>query len=172
MMRLSLIGGGLALGCCLVLSGCADMRRLSGTVWPPNGQGPNATQVLACHRETAAMPPAEQDVLFAQLRKEFEEKKSDRTRFELVCLAVQPKRSTQDLAYARELLRDYLAKRRPREDLAALAELLENMIGQRLQAEQRLVEERKRAETLAGKLKALEDIEKIIQKREEGASPR
>lgn len=171
MMRLSLIGGVLALGCCLAFSGCFGMQSLSGTVWPPNGQGPAVAQVLACCRETAAMPPAEQGVLFSQLRKEFEKKKNDQTRFELVCLAVQPKRSKQDLAYARELLRDYLAKDCPREDLAALAELLENMIGQRLQAEQRLAEERKRAETLAGKLKALEDIEKIIQKREEGASP-
>jgi hypothetical protein len=170
-MRLSLFGGILALGCCLVLSGCFGMRNLSGTVWPPNGQSPAVAQVLACCRETAAMPPAEQDVLFGQLRKEFEKKEIDRTRFELVCLAVQPKRSNQDLAYARELLRAFLAKKCPREDLAALAELLDNMIGQRLQAEQRLAEERRRAETLAGKLKALEDIEKIIQKREEGASP-
>lgn len=172
MMRLSFIGGVVALGCCLALSGCSGMQSLGGTVWPPNGQGTGAVQVLACCRETAAMPAAEQDILFGQLRKEFEKKKIDRTRFELVCLAVQPKRSSEDLVYARGLLRDYLAKKRPREDLAALAELLENMIGQRLQAEQRLAEERKRAETLAGKLKALEDIEKIIQKREEGASPR
>jgi hypothetical protein len=171
MMRLSKIGGVLALGCCLFLSGCFDMRSLSGKVWPTNGQDSGVSQFLACCWETAAMPPAEQDVLFTQLRKEFEKEKNDRTRFELVCLAVQPKRSTQDLAWARELLRDYLAKKRPREDLAALGELLENMIGQRLQVEQRLAEERKRAETLAGKLKALEDIEKIIQKREEGASP-
>ncbi len=171
MMRLSLIGGVLVMGCCLVLSGCFDMRSLRGTVWPLNGQDPGVAQFLACCRETAAMLPAEQDVLFGQLRKEFEKEKNDRTRFELVCLAVHPKRSSQDLAYARELLRDYLAKKRPRENLATLAELLENMIGQRLQAEQRLAEERKRSETLAGKLKALEDIEKIIQKREEGASP-
>jgi hypothetical protein len=148
------------------------MQRWGNAVWPANGSGFDAAQVLIDCREKSELSGAEQDRLFHRLRKGFEEQKDDKARFELVCLAVQPKRTVQDLVYARGLLRDYLGRKPSREDLAALAATLESMIDQRLVVEQRLVEERARAETLAGKLKALEDIEKIIQKREEGALPR
>jgi hypothetical protein len=157
----------LGLGGLLILSGCIHARCWNESVLPFSQKGPDVAQVLTDCRSVASLSQKEQEALLQTLRGDFEEEEKTETRFDLVCLAMQPGRSRQDRIWARDLLREYQAQEGAR-DLAALASLFESLITRNLTLEQKLDEERKRAETLAGKLKALEDIEKIIRKREEG----
>jgi hypothetical protein len=155
----------------LALSGCAGVRGWEcweESVLPFAERKPDASEILTQCRQAASLPREEQEVLLKNLRGDYEQEKDPETRLKLVCLALQPDRSHQDRVWARDLLKTYLAQENSQEDLAALAWLLENLVSRNLVLQQKLDEERKRADTLAGKLKALEDIEKIIRKREEG----
>ncbi len=157
----------LLLGSCLIISGCYNWRPFSETELPPEN-GPDAGSILIECRRMVVLPREEQAQLYQRLRTCFEQQEDAESRFGLVCLALQPGRTNQDRVRARQLLRDYLHQEDPREDLEALATVLESLINQRLNVEQRLATERKRADELAAKLKALEDIERIIRQREEG----
>ncbi|MEZ4483532.1 MAG: hypothetical protein R2864_02705 [Syntrophotaleaceae bacterium] len=161
----------LGLGFGLLLSGCADSQRWMGSVWSPNGNGCSASQVMSDCRQIVILPAAEQRRQVGKLQAAFDNGGSDRERFVLACVAVHPKSRYQNHGRALRLLEGYPDNKQPREDLLALKELLQELLLQKQRTEQRLVEEQQRSESLASKLKALEDIEKIIQKREERALP-
>lgn len=158
----------LSLAGALVLSACAGSRCWKEPVLPFIESKPDASDLLTECRRAATLSKEEQEVLLKKLRSDYEKKKDPETRFQLVCLALQPDRAHQDRVWARDLLKTYLAQKDTEEDLAALAWWLEILVNRNLVIQQKLDEERKRADTLAGKLKALENIEKIIRKREEG----
>jgi hypothetical protein len=140
-------------------------------VRPASDQGPGAEQILTDCRIVTAQSEEVQDHLYQRLRGDLQVQDRVEYRFALVCLALQPHRTRQDRVWARDLLREYQVRDNRRPNLAVLAGLLEDLITRQLMVEQQLIESRKRAETLDGKLKALEDIEKIIREREEGGSP-
>lgn len=161
----------LGLGLGLLLTGCADVGHWMGSVWPANGSSCSATQVMNDCRQIAVLPATEQRSQVRRLQAAFDKFGGDRERFVLTCLAVHPKSRYQNHARALQLLQGYPGNQQPREDLLALKELLEELLLQKQRAEQRLAEEQQRSESLASKLKALEDIEQIIQEREERALP-
>jgi len=159
----------LLFGLGLLLSGCAVGHWVDST-WSAS-IGCNASQVVSDSRQIAILPEAEQRRQVRRLQTAYDKSGGDRERFLLACLAVHPKSRYQNHSKALQLLQGYRRSAEPREDLLALAELLEALLLQQQQAEQNLAAERERSESLASKLKALEDIEKIIQKREERALP-
>lgn len=154
----------------LLLSGCAELGHWMDSTWSAS-IGCNASQVVSDSRQIAILPAAEQRRQVQRLRAAYDKSGGDRERFLLACLAVHPKSRYQDHGKALQLLQGYRRSAEPREDLLALAELLEALLLQQQQAEQNLAAERERSESLASKLKALEDIEKIIQEREKKALP-
>lgn len=155
----------------LLLSGCTSMQYWRKPVRPASEQGPGAEQILTDCRTVTSPSKEVQDHLYQRLRDDLQVQDRVEYRFALVCLALQPHRTRQDRVWARDLLREYQIRDNRRPNLAVLAGLLEDLITRQLTVEQQLIESRKRAETLDGKLKALEDIEKIIREREEGGSP-
>jgi len=184
----------LGLGLGLLLTGCADVRNWMGSVGSSNGSvssdssvvdgsestddsesidgsESSASLVVSDCRRIASLPAAEQKGQVESLQAAFERSGGDRERLVLACLAVHPKSQYQNHTRALKLLQGYRRSEQPREDLLALTDLLEELLLQKQRTEQQLVEERRRSESLASKLKALEDIEKIIQEREEKALP-
>lgn len=161
----------LGLGLSLLLTGCADVGHWMGSVWPANGSSCSASEAVKYSRQIAILPAAEQRRQVRRLQASFDRFGGDRERFVLACLAVHPKSRYQNHPRALQLLKDYSSSKQPREDLLALKELLEELLLQQQRMEQQLAEEQQRSESLASKLKALEDIEQIIQKREERALP-
>lgn len=159
------------LGCGLLLSGCAGVGDWMTSAWSPSGRSCSASAVVSECRRIAVLPAAEQRRQFRKLQAAFDRSGGDRDRLVLACLAVHPKSRYQNHARALKLLQGYRQTKDPREDLLALTDLLEELLLQKQQTEQRLAEESERSESLANKLKALEDIEKIIQEREERALP-
>ena len=160
----------LLFGLGLLLSGCAGLTNWMDSTWSAN-IGCNASQVLSDSRQIAILPAAEQRRQVRRLQTAYDKSGGDRERFLLACLAVHPKSRYQNRDRALQLLQGYLRSDEPREDLLALAELLETLLLQQQQVEQDLTVERERSESLVRKLKALEDIEKIIQEREKKALP-
>lgn len=159
----------LLFGLGLLLSGCAVGQWMDST-WTAN-IGCNASQVVTDSRRIAILPEAEQRRQVRRLQAAYDKSGGDRERFLLACLAVHPKSRYQNHDRALQLLQGYRRGTESREDLVALAEMLETMLLQQQQAEQDLAAERERSDSLASKLKALEDIEKIIQEREKKALP-
>ncbi len=161
----------LGLGLSLLLTGCAEVGHWMGSVLPANGGSCSASQVVKSARQIAMSPVAEQRREVRRLQASFEKHGGDRERFVLACLAVHPKSRYQNHPRALQLLKGYSSSEQPREDLLALKDMLEELLLQEQGMEQQLAEEQQRSESLADKLKALEDIEQIIQKREERALP-
>lgn len=160
----------LLFGLGLLLSGCAGLEQWVESTWSAN-IGCNASQVVSDSRQIAILPEAEQRRQVRRLQAAYDKSGGDRERFLLACLAVHSKSRYQNHDRALQLLQGYRRKAEPRGDLLALAELLETLLLQKQQAEQDLTAERERSDSLASKLKALEDIEKIIQEREKKALP-
>lgn len=160
----------LLFGLGLLLSGCAGLGQWVGSTWSAN-IGCNASQVISDSRHIAILPEDEQRRQVRKLQAAYDTSGGDRERFLLACLAIHPKSRYQNHDRALQLLQGYRRLAGPREDLLALAELLETLILQKRQVEQELSVERERSDSLASKLKALEDIEKIIQEREKKALP-
>ncbi len=160
----------LLFGLGLLLSGCAGLGQWVDSTWSAN-IGCNASQVVSDSRHIAILPEAEQRRQVRRLQAAYDKSGGDRERFLLACLAVYPKSRYQNHDRALQLLQGYRRSAEPRDDLLALAELLETLLLQKQQAEQDLAAERERSDSLASKLKALEDIEKIIQEREKKALP-
>jgi hypothetical protein len=160
----------LLFGLGLLLSGCAGLTNWVDSTWSAK-VGCNASQVLNDSRRIAILPVAEQRRQVRRLQAAYDKSGKDRERFLLACLAVHPKSRYQNHERALQLLQGYRLSAEPREDLLALAELLETLLLQQQQIEQNLAAELERSDSLANKLKALEDIEKIIQEREKKALP-
>jgi hypothetical protein len=160
----------LLFGLGLLLSGCAGLGTWVDSTWSAN-IGCNASQVVTDSRQIAILPEAEQRRQVRMVQAAYDKSAGDRERFLLACLAVHSKSRYQNHSKALRLLQGYRNSAEPREDLLALAELLEALLLQQQQAEQNLTVERERSESLASKLKALENIEKIIQEREKKALP-
>lgn len=163
-MMLFLFGFGL-LG-----SGCAHLGPwpvATGTV----DDDCTASQVISDSRRIVRLPPAEQRLQVQRLRSSYDKLGGDRERFVLACLALFPESLYRDHNRALQLLQGYRRSAEPRQDLLALAELLEALVLHQQQLERALSAEKERGESLAGKLKALETIERIIQERERKALP-
>ncbi|OEU61160.1 MAG: hypothetical protein BA870_04320 [Desulfuromonadales bacterium C00003094] len=160
----------LLFGLGLLLSGCAGLTNWMDSTWSTN-IGCNASQVVTDSRQIAILPEAEQRRQVRRLQAAYDKSGRDRDRFLLVCLAVHSKSRYQNHERALQLLQGYRRSAEPREDLLALAELLETLLLQQQQVEHDLAAELERSDSLANKLKALEDIEKIIQEREKKARP-
>ncbi|MCD4688792.1 MAG: hypothetical protein K8R55_05600 [Desulfuromonadaceae bacterium] len=154
----------------LLLSGCAGLTNWMDSAWSAN-IGCNASQVVTDSRQIAILPEAEQRRQVRRLQAAYDKSGGDRDRFLLVCLAVHSKSRYQNHERALQLLQGYRRSAEPREDLLALAELLETLLLQQQQVKHDLAAELERSNSLANKLKALEDIEKIIQERERKARP-
>jgi hypothetical protein len=160
----------LLFGLGLLLSGCAGLGQWLDSTWSAN-IGCNASQVISDSRHIATLPEAEHRRQVRRLQAAYDKSGGDRERFLLACVAVHPESRYQNHDRALQLLQGYRRKAETRGDLLALAELLETLLLQKQQVEQDLTAERERSDSLADKLKALEDIEKIIQEREKKALP-
>lgn len=158
------------LGFGLLGSGCADLGH-----WPVATEVADddcmASQVISDSRRIVRLPRAEQRLQVRRLQSSYDRLSGDRERFVLACLALFPESLYRDHNKALKLVQGYDRSAEPRQDLLALAELLEALILHQQQLERALSAERERSESLAGKLKALETIERIIQERERKALP-
>ncbi len=161
---LLLVGFGLLVSGCAGLTNWMDLSSSANT-------GCNVSQVVTDSCKIAILPEAEQRWQVKQLQAAYDKFGGDRERFLLVCLAVNSNSRYQNHERALQLLQDYRAGAEPCEEYLALAELLEPLLLQQKRAEHDLAAELKRSASLANKLKALENIEKIIQEREQKAWP-
>lgn len=172
MIPRQVVGVGMALVLLgLSAAGCSNFPRV---YWPrlSNG-GVTAETVLGYYRKAGTLNPATVRKEIDRLREAYRERSDDETLFQLVVLTLQPGRPPSDRQLAFDLLKDFRQRGRAENSLLTLTVLLENQLGEQLRlagerdkARQRAEELEKTSRELQNKLRALEDIEKILRQRE------
>lgn len=156
----------------LATAGCGRFSRVGQSFWPQaTDSAPQVSDVLERYRLASELSPAEIDREIRRLRAARRRERSDTTLFHLVTLALQPGRPAADRRLALDLLTEYRRHARERDDLVDLAGLLADQARALLRLNDELEDARERAADLEEKLRALENIEKILRQREEGLAP-
>ncbi len=161
--------GGLLLG--LSVAGCSNFPR----VWWPRlpSEGVQAETVLDYYRKAGTLSIAAGSKELIRLRKAYRNKPDDETLFHLVALGLQPGRSLADRQLASDLLKEFRQRGKGDRTLMILVSLLEDQLGDQLRlagerdrARQQVQELETTSRELQDKLRALENIEKILRQRE------
>jgi DNA repair exonuclease SbcCD ATPase subunit len=156
----------------LAAGGCGGFSRAGQSFWrQATVGGPRVVEVLEHYRQASRLTPEQIDEEIGRLRAAWHREQSAETLFQLVALAMQPDRPVVDRRLALNLLTEYQQRAGERDDLLALAGLLADQTRALLRRTDELAEARGRAAGLKEKLRALENIEKILRRREEGLSP-
>lgn len=155
----------------VVLSGgCAAMGE-HRDLFRPAGLQKDAAWVLRESRRIGRLAEAERRVEYRRLQQNAALPGGEEAGLVLACVVLLPQSSFDDPDLALRRVQEARRRTDLSEDLLALAELLEALILQQQQLKRELGTERERSGSLADKLRALEDIEKIIQEREQKALP-
>lgn len=167
--RLFGVVGGVLLG--LSVAGCSNFPR----VWWPRlpSDGVQAETVLEYYRKAGTLSIAAGSKELVRLRKAYRSNPDEETLFQLVALGLQPGRSLADRQLAFELLKEFHQRNKGGRNLMTLVSLLEDQLGDQLRlagerdkARQQAQELETTSRELQDKLKALENIEKILRQRE------
>ncbi len=158
LLTLGILSGG-----CAAMGERRDLR--------PVGLERDAAWVLRESRRIGRLPEAERRVEYRRLQEDAALPGGEGAGLVLACVALRPESSFNDSNLALRRVQEARQRAEFPEDLLALAELLEAMILHQQRLKRELGAERERSGSLADKLRALEDIEKIIQERERKALP-
>lgn len=152
-------------------AGCSGFPR----VWWPRlpGEGIAVGAVLDYYRKAGTLSPPTITREIERLRVAYRKDPDDDTLFQLVVLAMQRGRSVSERQLALDLLKDFRRRGNGDRDLMVLVSLLEDGLGERAQLAGELDGARKQVRELEAttrelqdKLRALENIEKILRQRE------
>lgn len=155
----------------VTLTGCSNFP----PVWWPRlpSDGIKAETVLDYYRKAESLRFARVGKEIARLRDAYRRKPDDETLFQLVALAAQPGRPQNDRQLALDLLKEFRRRDTGERSLRTLAALLEDQLKEQRRLAGARDEALRRAQTLEAtsrelqdKLRALEDIEKILRQRE------
>ncbi|MGE4543157.1 MAG: hypothetical protein AB7D06_03505 [Pedobacter sp.] len=155
----------------LLVAGCSNFPR----VWWPQlpSEGVQAETVLDYYRKASTLSIAAGSKELIRLRKAYRKSPDDETLFQLVALGLQPGRSLADRQLASDLLKEFRQRDEGGRTLMTLVSLLQDQLGDQLRlagerdkARQQAQELETTSRELQDKLRALENIEKILRQRE------
>ena len=155
----------------LSVSGCSNFPRV---LWPQlPSEGVQAETVLDYYRKAGTLSVSAGSKELIRLRKAYRSKPDNETLFQLVALGLQPGRSLADRQLASDLLKEFRQRDKGGHSLMTLVSLLEDQLGDQLRlagerdkARQQAQELETTSRELQDKLRALENIEKILRQRE------
>ncbi len=168
--RMGVVIGLLCMG--LSVTGCSSVSR---GVLPqsPMKEGMQADTVLNYYGRARTLPAAAVSTEIARLRKDYRRQPGEETLFQLVALVLQPGRPLADRQLASDLLKEFRQRDKGAPTLMALVTLLEYQVNEQLRiaserdkARQQAQELEATTRNLQDKLRALENIEKILRQRE------
>lgn len=154
-----------------LLAGCASFPRVW---WPrlPN-EGLSVEAVLDYFHKADSLRTATVSKEIVRLRQVYRRQPDDETLFQLVALAMQSGRPITDRQLALQLLNDFHQRKKGSHSLMILVSILEDQLDEQLQlagerdrARQKGQELEATSRELQDKLRALENIEKILRQRE------
>ncbi|ABA87757.1 hypothetical protein Pcar_0497 [Syntrophotalea carbinolica DSM 2380] len=163
------VAGSLLLGA--LLAGCSSFPRVW---WPrlPN-EGLSVEAVLDYFHKADSLRSATVSKEILRLRQVYRRQPDDETLFQLVALAMQPGRPVSDRQLALQLLNDFRQRKKGGHSLMVLVSILDDQLEEQLQLageRDRLRQQAQELEAtsreLQDKLRALENIEKILRQRE------
>lgn len=153
------------------VSGCSNFSQV---FWPQlPSEGMQAETVLDYYRKAGTLSLAAGSKELIRLRNAYRSRPDNETLFQLVALALQPGRSLADRELASDLLKEFHQRDNGDRTLLTLVSLLEDQLGDQLRfagerdkARQQARELEATSRGLQDKLRALENIEKILRQRE------